>query len=353
MAVKRKKTIREGRVDTGTGIQANGQAKVSDSLNTDLHYYERAVAVTDPEFYYDKVLADDATTMRVYNSADNKLILTGVYKDDFFIGIQNQWQSGNSSILKTAVDTVASYLTGSDAKFASAAVSWIGDTVINNADQQRYKDIGQGIKNFGERMEQVSNSHIFSSDDYFKAFKGTSVTFPTNMSVTLLTDSYFGVPGHRDKDIYDILRNVLSISIGEMKDVGAMTGIEAFSGFVGIQAPPNLYKADFSNIGIEDMEGTIHVVFGDPSKGGFTVKNLVVSSVQFNISKTMVQVSPMPPKLIEENPFGMVKDKNGWAAQFNAKKQKVIVRPLFIDINLSFEPAKMMTLNDITKILPA
>jgi hypothetical protein len=309
------KKVKDGKVTGKSGSEAK------DDTYMDSEYYKEVHDEGTSYFYYDRVLRNKATTVRIYNGP--KLILRGIYKDDFHIGIQNQWQTGSSSMLKMIVDTAASFVTGRDAKMGLA----MADSMLDFVDQGTDGGWVQGLVNTGKELvkagESLSNSHIFSADDYFKSFKGTSVTFPTNLTVTLMTDSYEGASDY--EDVYDKLKSILSISIGSFESWAG--------GFVGIQAPPNGFASAFANIG-EPIQGAVQVYYGNRNRGGYILDNMVISNLSFVMSKVMVRVSP-PPK----------------DANTETKNKDGKFRPLFIDVQVSFEPARMMTLEDINLAL--
>lgn len=269
-------------------------------------------------FYYDQILDSQDMTVRIYNNATasdlpslsgSNLVLTGFFKDDFYMGIQNQWQTGGSSMIKMIVDTAASFINSRDVKMWESVGDAAMGMVEKAAGDSAIGRFASGARDLIHQAQGMSNSAIFSADDYFKSFKGSSVVFPTSMSVTLLS-------ADRQHDIFDDLKKLLKVSIGEL----STPEIAGFTGFVGVQAPPNGFESTFANIG-QNIKGTLTVAFGNPNRGGYIVDNLVISNVNYVFSKAKVQLNSLK------------------------------YRPLYIDVQVMFEPARMMSQKDVERIL--
>lgn len=259
-------------------------------------------------FLYDDYLDNPNTTVRIYNTNNNNdLILKAFYQDDFHISITNQWNTGDSTIVKQLVDSAASLITGRTGKLFTEFANW-GLSKINpeSKEGQRLKSGLQGLVNQASRYQ---NAHIFSADDFYKTFKGTSVTFPLNLQVQLISDEM-----NPTEDIYDKLRKILNVSIGDYES--------AVKGFVGIQHAPNGFKSGTLNLS-EDalLDGTLKVIYGDPNRGGYSLDNMVISNVHATFSKTKVE--------IRSNVF----------------------RPLYIDLQVLLEPGKKFTKTDLERNL--
>lgn len=265
-----------------------------------------------PIFYYDKMLDRSSNTVRIYQQDDNdnlRLIAKGFYKDDFHLSVTNQWATGDSTIVKQALDAFAGMATGRSAKIvgemANKAVDvfGVGDKVIHEGSKTTVNDALALI-------DEGTNAHYFSADDFFKSFKGTTVTFPSNIQISLLSDEW-----NPDIDIFSKLKSILEVSVGEYKGLGTET-----YNFVGMQNAPNGFKSGSYNL-LDDIEGSLKIVYGDPMKGGYTVNHMLISNVHFTFSKTKVEV------------------RGG------------VYRPLYIDIQLMLEPAKKFTRSEIYSTL--
>lgn len=259
-------------------------------------------------FLYDDYLDNPNTTVRIYNTFNNNdLILKAFYQDDFTISITNQWQTGDSTIVKQLVDAAAGIVTGRSGKMYTEFINWGLDKI--NPDTQEGKNLKSGIQSFVNKTQDLQNSHIFSADDFYKTFKGTTVTFPLNLQVQLVSDEVNPI-----NDIYDKLRKILSVSIGDYKT--------AALGFVGIQNAPNGFKSGTLNLAKDKLlEGTLKVIYGDPSRGGYLLDNMVISNVHATFSKTKVEIRPN------------------------------VFRPLYIDLQILLEPGKKFTRTNIERNL--
>lgn len=267
-------------------------------------------------FYYDRMMANRSNTVRIYKkppgqpTGDDIEVIRGIYKDDFSFGVQNQWQSGGSSIIKMMVDTVGDMITGRDSKALISAAQGAVDMLekANAGTGNWIEDAAKEIKSskWLEKAEGLANSHIFSADDYFKSFKGSSVTVPTSVSFSLLSDN-------STHDIFKDISALLDISVGKFET--------QIAGFVGVQAAPNGFTSNFLNLkqGL-NIEGSIKIKFGNPAAGGFEVSNMVVSNIAVSFSKAKV----------------LIVDK---------------YRPLMADIQLSIEPARMISRTDLADML--
>lgn len=259
-------------------------------------------------FLYDDYLDNANTTVRIYNTNNNNdLILRAFYQDDFHISITNQWQTGDSTIIKQLVDSAASVITGRSGKLYTEFANW-GLNQINpgSAEGQRLKE---GLQDLVNEASKYQNAHIFSADDFYKTFKGTTVTFPLNLQVQLVSDEM-----NPTEDIYDKLRKILSVSIGDYNS-GPL-------GFVGIQHAPNGFKSGTLNLSTDTLlEGTLKVIYGDPNRGGYSLDNMVISNVHATFSKTKVEIRPN------------------------------VFRPLYIDLQVLLEPGKKFTKVDLERNL--
>lgn len=273
-------------------------------------------------FFYDQMMSTSALTVRVVNGEE--VVVRGIYKDDFHIGVQNQWQSGGNSMLKMIVDVAASFITSRDVKLVSAVAEKAAKWAESNNNEamgdlggaSESTSIAQGIGAMAGKLGEYANSHIFTADDFFKSFKGSSVTFPINLTVTLITDELRSTNSRGSvvsRDVYDDLRKILDITIGEYENP------KELAHFVGIQKAPNNFKSTFFNLNTP-IEGSVSVIYGDQNEGGYRVDNMLVSSANFLMSKTQVQIA------------------------------KGVFRPLYIDVQLMLEPGKMMTKDDILKV---
>lgn len=260
-------------------------------------------------FYYDQMLDRASNTVRIYQqdgAQTPKLIAKGFYKDDFHLSITNQWATGDSTIVKQVVDAAAGIITGRTGKFYGDLAEKAVDATGIGSKQIPYADSGYTVDRALADMKQAQNSAFFTADDFFKSFKGTTVTFPSNISVTLLSDEW-----EPTSDIYSKLKSILKVSVGGYSEIGT----KGFS-FVGVQAAPNGFASGSYNLQ-DDIKGSLKVIYGDPLKGGYVVKHMLVSNVHFTFSKTKVEVS------------------------------KDTYRPLYIDCQIMLEPAKKFTRDEI------
>lgn len=269
---------------------------------------------SDSPFYYDQMMSNRSNTVRIYKKpvldpkSDDVPVIRGIYKDDFTFGVQNQWQSGGSSIIKMVVDTVGDMITGRDSKALLAGAGMVVDMAASaNAGTGNWIDkAAPEAKKWIEAGEGLANSHIFSADDYFKSFKGSSVTLPTSLQFSLLSDD-------SSYDIFQDISALLDISVGDFET--------KVLGFVGVQAAPNGFNSNFMSLTKGLMiEGAISIHYGNPEKGGFVINNMVVSNVGFSFSKAKVVV--------------------------NGK-----YRPLMVDVQMSIEPARMISRVDLVDML--
>lgn len=265
-------------------------------------------------FYYDQMMANNSNTVRIYKkpkgspTGQDIEVIRGIYRDDFTFGVQNQWQSGGSSILKMVVDTIGDMITGRDTKAMLKVAGSVVDMAASaNAGTGNWIEAAAPkAKEWIAKGEGLANSHIFSADDYFKSFKGSQVTLPTSLSFSLLSDN-------DQHDVFDDLSALLDVSVGDFET--------QVMGFVGVQAAPNGFNSNFMSLkqGLV-IEGSIKIVYGNPDKGGFTVTNMIVSNVSFSFSKAKVLVGSK-------------------------------YRPLMVDVQMSVEPARMISRNDLTDML--
>lgn len=275
-------------------------------------------ALESSPFYYDQMMANASNTIRIYKKPKNSPngtpieVIRGIYKDDFSFGVQNQWQSGGGSILKMIVDSVGDMITGRDSKIYEAAASKTLDW-IEEGNKGKTNWVSRNlpkVRDFVNTASDMSNSHFFSADDYFKSFKGSSVTVPTSLSFTLLSDS----SGY---DVYEDISALLDISIGEFSNI---------EGFIGMQAPPNGFQSNFITLDKHTyIEGSVQIHFGNPERNkGFKLENMVVSNVGFSFSKSKVLIT---------------------------KGGRSVYRPLMVDIQMSIEPARMFSREDLKSML--
>lgn len=264
------------------------------------------------KFLYDEHLDNPATTIRVYNHArNNELVVKAFYQDDFHMSITNQWSTGDSTILKTLVDSAASLVTGRGAQTLQKAAEWGMDWATKGLDAKNKSTgfIGK-VNSAINSMGNLVNSKIYTADDFYKTFKGSNVTFPLNLQVTLVSDEMFP-----KEDIYDKLRKILNVSIGDYNSTGF--------GFIGIQNAPNGFRTGGLDLNEENkiMDGTLKVAYGDPLRGGYTLNNMLISNVHCTFSKTKVQIDP-----------------STW-------------RPLYVDVQIMLEPGRKFTQSDIVNSL--
>lgn len=254
-------------------------------------------------FYYDQMMSSESKTVRILKQ-DGTEVIRGIFKDEFTFGIQNQWQTGGSSILKMMVDTIGDMVTGRDAKLLGAMAKGAISGIESAFGKSEASTIATTVV---DKFKNLSNSAIFSADDFFKSFKGSTVTMPSSISFSLLSDN-------SSYDIFNDLGSLLNISIGDFD------APSYFGGFVGVQSAPNGFKSNFLQFSPDQtIEGSVKIVYGDPKKGGYEINNMIISNVGFSFSKAKV--------IVGGNKY----------------------RPLMVDIQVSIEPARMLTREDIRK----
>lgn len=256
-------------------------------------------------FYADQQLELGEMTVKVISSGgENPWVVRGWLREDFAVGIQNNWNSGDSTIMKQIVDGAAKFITSRDAKtyteIASKGLGMAKGLVSSGSKGHAMITELQGMVN---KAGAYTNSHIFSADDFYKSFKGTNINIPSNITITLITDAL-------DRDVYEDVNRLFGASIGEFQS--------PLSGFVGIQLPPNGFRSTTNNLkdGVQ-IPGTLNMEVGNNEKGGFRLTNLVINSVNLVASTTKVKLS------------------NG---QY---------RPLYIDVSVGLEPARKYTPDDM------
>jgi hypothetical protein len=173
-------------------------------------------------------------------------------------------------------------------------------------------------------IRNYQHSAFFTADDFYKTFKGTTVTFPTSLQLTLMSDEYIYTNSNQTKfnkniyksDVFDYLKRLLDVSVGNYEAPETL-----LNGWVGIQNAPNGFKTGSYDLNKPLIEGSLTIHYGDESKGGFVIKNMLVSNVHFTFSKTKVEIG--------DNIF----------------------RPLYIDVTLTLEPAVKFTKKDIIDVI--
>lgn len=294
-------------------------------------------------FFYDKMLDLASTTVRIINPKREleggtikgpETIVKAFYRDDFHISITNQWQTGGSSIVKTLVDQASSFITGRVGKMATHYMQdYLGKAKsADNIDKDGMDWVDKTASIISD-IQGIQNSAFFTADDYFKSFKGTTVTFPTNIQLTLVSDEW---NPDKENDVFYQLKKLMDVSIGDYSTDGII-------GWVGIQSAPN----DFRTGGMElkdDVKGTLVVVYGDPERGGYRIDNMVISNLHFTFSKTKVQIGETTNEVEETNPDNTKTKK---------KVTTGIFRPLYIDIQIMLEPAQKYTKEDVKDTLGA
>lgn len=267
------------------------------------------------KFLYDEDLDNPATSIRVYNTNETKdLVLKAFYQQDFNMTITNRWNTGDLSMAGQLVNSVGSMVTSRDGRmlteFMDSGLKSMGSTGDEEGD--RLKSNMSGMVN---KLQEYQHAHIFSAEEFFKTFKGSNVTFPLNLSVSLLSDEINSGGNKDSSDIFIRLSNIIKVTLGDYLTADPL-------GFVGIQKAPNGFKSKTFNLAEDaNLDGSLVVVFGDPLKGGFTLNNMLMSSVQVTFSKTQVEI------------------RDG------------VFRPLYIDVQVMLEPGKKFTKTDIEKNL--
>lgn len=261
------------------------------------------------KFLYDEHLDNPSTTIRVYNTnRSNDLIVKAFYIDDFHMSVTNQWSTGDSTIFKQLVDSAASMITGRGLRtashYASKMVNKFTENIKEGEDGYMAKKFITGAL---DNLDTYAHASYFTADDFYKSFKGTTVSFPLNLTVTLVSDEMFP-----KEDIYQKLNKILDVAVGDYDTIAG--------GFIGMQKAPNDFKSGGYQLNDDDaLQGTLKVAYGDPNRGGFILNHMLISNVHCTFSKTKVQV-----------------DNNTW-------------RPLYIDVQIMLEPGKKFTKQDIKK----
>jgi hypothetical protein len=290
---------------------------------------------TNPKvkFLYDEHLENEATTIRVYTIDKDTGALDGevfkaFFQDDFHMIISNTWNTGDSTIIKTLVDSAAKVITGRSAKMltsvTSSALDWASKDLKEGDDGYKFANWAKNAVNSAQDYQQ---SAFLTADDFYKTFKGTNVTFPLSLNLTLVSDEVLPSVNRKTRfdsldhtsDIYYKLQKILEVSIGDYESV--------LNDFIGVQKAPNGYKSAGWSIGTENpLEGSLTVLYGDLKKGGFKLTNMLISNIHCTFSKTKVKISPPGEK-------------------------SELWRPLYIDVQIMLEPGRKFTKDDIYKNL--
>lgn len=270
-----------------------------------------------PIFFYDRMLQRPSNTVRIYQQDTDKtpeLIVTGFYRDDFHMSITNQWATGDSTMVKQVVDSVAGMITGRGAQMFGHLANEIVDAVgVRNTaipgTGGKYK-----VDDVMKQIDKSVHAHYFTADDFYKNFKGTTVTYPTNIQVTLVSDEW-----EPKEDIFQQLRKIIDVSIGEYQGLGLEINGEDYD-FIGIQHAPNGFRSGSYNLR-DPIKGSLKIIYGDPLKGGVVVGNMLISNVHFTFSKAKVEI------------------------------RKGEFRPLYIDVQIMLEPGKKFTKQEVYQTL--
>jgi len=206
-------------------------------------------------FFYDQQLEQASNTVRIRNTGKNKgeEIMRAFFIDDFHLTLSNQWSTGDSTIVKGLVDSAQNFVTSRTGRTVSHYLKKSIDAVTSGMDKSDdgYKLLGN-LKGGLETLSGYQNSTFFTADDFYKTFKGTTVTFPISLSISLVSDSM-------TEDIFDRLKKLLSVSIGDYS---------TFLTFIGIQGAPNGFESGGYNItSTEEIKGSVNVIYGDPDFG--------------------------------------------------------------------------------------
>lgn len=248
-------------------------------------------------FLYDKMIENPATTIRIYKTINSEgsgyseLVAKGFFTNDFYVNITNSWGGDDGSMISGALNTAKSFAQQAisrDAKAVTGVFSSIAKLGSENFDkgglaQRAFSSADKLL----DKVQDLQNSAILTSNDFYKTFKGTQVSFPMSITIELLSSQTREMDEQgENSDIYEKLKKILDVSIGEYE-----TELYLF----GIQLPPNGYNSG-SEINLTNptalIEGSLSAVWGEPGKGGMEVKNLVISSVQLSFSKTKVKIAP-------------------------------------------------------------
>ena len=260
------------------------------------------------KFLYDEDLNNAATSIRVINKqgSQKETILKAFYQNDFHMSITNQWNTGDSGMISSLINSVGSMINSRDGRLMTELLDK-GLKKMGDPGDEEGRRLKENFASGLSKVRDIQHAHIFSAEQFFKTFKGSTVVFPLNLQVSLLSDEW-----EPKEDIFDKLAKIINVSVGDYE------APEVLGGFVGIQHAPNGFRSSTFNLSkTERLEGSLQVIYGDPELGGFTLDNMLISNVQTTFSKTQVRV------------------------------RKDVYRPLYIDVQLMLEPGKKFTKSDI------
>lgn len=310
------------------------------------------------KFYYDRLIKNRRLTMRLVDmSKFNKvgadsdetgeaLIARAVIQPQYGFNIQNDY-TGSSGLIDNIINSIGSAVTGRTGKLASEFTEKLGNLIKWDT-----------LSNVGRTAGALSNSHIFSVSELVKAFKGTSVNFTgvDKMTIKLIADT-------EDTNLLDVVNRIRRYSIGHLygngedgvegdKDLTDITNDLSDTGifnYIGIQGAPNNYKWTLGSNKLEErIDKTLTMFVGE----FMIIDNLLITGLSVNRSSQTM----MTPGKLTYNKRTILEDScklpNGVSIdQFASNDQNMINgRPAWVDIEITFEFARLVMASDLIKV---
>lgn len=321
--------------------------------------YTPDTAYKNELFYYDRLIKNRRLTMRLVDmdkigdltqSNDDKnkgLLARAVIQPTYGYGINNTY-SNEGGLIDRIINLLGSAITSRTGKLASEAITSVGE-LFNSKD----------IIDFGESARSLTNSHIFSSSELIKAFRGTSVNFTgvDKMHIKLIADT-------EDTNLNDVIKKINDYSIGKLYghadgvagDVElekAAKKVQGMFEWVGVQGAPNNYK--WSLVDSDKLSGrvpkTLTMWIGETTY----IDNLLITSLNVTKSSQSVMVPGVLTTkngTLEVNETLAILPDGVSISDFASHNPNInTTSPAWVEIEMSFEFARIVTSLDLIKML--
>ena len=275
-------------------------------------------------------------------------LVTSILTEDFQVNVANTWTDvGGDAIgeaYNRAIKPFSPY-----AQFANSALKKMGNEaekwLDNNGDDKTIaQDIGRAMKSVGNWAEKhgedivdYMNSSLISQGTRFKYYSGTGVSFGnlqmrfTMFPIWTSEGTFLSVPQQLENLFPYVMGEYSDLYLGiTKKDDKGRYGIkveehgdgtaDSFSTLLGWQHPPGGYQANYKDIDVEGLKGTLKLRIG----AFYVLESLVCESMNFNLSRQMV-------KRPSEASFAQI-NKQDYPHQIE-------ISPLSADVTMSFVPA--------------
>lgn len=322
--------------------------------------YTPDTAYKNEVFYYDRLIKNRRLTMRLVDmdkvgdltqSNDDKnkgLLARAVIQPTYGYSINNTY-SNEGGLIDRIINSLGSAVTSRTGKLAGEAITGVGE--LFNSDT---------LVNFGESVRSLTNSHIFSSSELIKAFRGTSVNFTgvDKMHIKLIADT-------EDTNLNNVIDKINNYSIGKLyghkdgktgdKDLeNAVKKVpKNIMDFIGVQGAPNNYK--WSLVDSNKLSGrvprTLTMWIGETTY----IDNLLITSL--NVTKSSQSV--MAPGVLttkngtlEVNETLAILPDGVSISDFASHNPNIrSSNPSWVEIEMSFEFARIVTSLDLINML--